>query len=203
VLVVVLGGAGALRAERIAHREKVRREGAFDDASFEREVDRIDDARAHLFEDDRAVVDEDLGLGAAAIDAERRTQASALDAELPGVIVEANDALAAHGPGELAQGACEIPEHARGVTLRDARGDVRSLDEEVEDLVRTLPYRAQRHRHRHGDRRVHLGPRVVRRSSAMRAIVGGIVHCFRFDEDLEASHSFSGRAPSARTSAEP
>ena len=101
-----------------------------------RRVERIDDARAHLLEHDRTVVDEHGRLGAAAVDAERRGVREALDAELPRVLVEAHDALAAGDPDEVGERPREIAQHARRVTLRDARGDVRAVNEEVEDLVR-------------------------------------------------------------------
>ena len=101
-----------------------------------RGVESIDDARAHLLEDDRAIVDEDGRLVAAAVDAERRGVREALDAELPRVLVEAHDALAASDADEVGERPREIAQHARRVTLRDARSDVRTMDEEVEDLVR-------------------------------------------------------------------
>ena len=99
-------------------------------------VEGVDDARAHLLEDDRAVVDEHGGLVAAAVDAQRRGVAEALDAELPRVLVEAHDALAAGDADEVGERAREIAQDARRVRLRDARSDVRTMNEQVEDLVR-------------------------------------------------------------------
>ena len=114
---------------------ELEREGRARGVAGNGRVESVDDARAHLLEDDRAIVDEDRGLVATAVDAERRRIREALDTELPGVLVEAHDALAAGDADEVSEGPREIAKDARRVPLRDARGDVRSVDEEVEDLV--------------------------------------------------------------------
>ena len=176
-VVVEVLGSRLLADERAADLDQLAGDGHARGVGVagEGRVDRVDDARAHLREDDRAIVDEHRGLAAAAVDAQGRARAHALDAELPGVVVEAHDPLATGRRDELGEREREVAEDARGMALGDPRGDVRALDEEVEHLARSRAHAGARGRRRFTNRLHLIGPR----HGAVR---------LGFDEDLEAAH---------------
>ena len=71
-----------------------------------------------------------------AVDAQRGEGAEALDAQLPGIIVEADDRLPPRPRRQIGERRCEIAEDARRVTIGNSRGDVGAVEEDVEHLAR-------------------------------------------------------------------
>ncbi len=137
-------------------REGGRRAGAREDG-----LDGLERAGSDLGERHDAVVDGDDRVGAAAVDAHGGRAPPPLDAELPGVVVEADDALAAGARGQLVQRSAKVAQDAadarrgrRGLSLAgamgggDERGDVGTADEDVEHLARSLPRDARLRRPR-------------------------------------------------------
>ena len=147
-------------------------------AARERRADRFARAVHDLREHHRAIVDRDARVLAAVVDAEHRTRADALDGELPCVVVEAHERLAARGARQLGEREPEVAQDARGVALRDARGHVGPFDEDVEDLADAARAGAAMH--------------------AGRGQLGGVVGAEgggggRTDEDLEGTHLWGAR----------
>jgi hypothetical protein len=186
-LAAEVGLRGASALEHPPHLGELERHRRARRVASNGRVEGVHDAGAHLLEDDRAVVDEDRGLRAAAIDAQRRGVGEALDAELPRVLVEAHDALSAGDADEVGEGPREVAQHARRMTLRDTGGDVCPVDEEVEDLVG--PHAGARR----GRTAIGALPAARLRTggdgSPRSARVIGQLGKLWLDEDFEASHS--------------
>ncbi len=80
----------------------------------------------------------DARLRAGAVHAQASGRPEALDAELPGLVVEAHRRLAARASRQLDEGERQVAQDERAVRLVDARrgGDVAAIDEDVEQLAR-------------------------------------------------------------------
>ena len=72
---------------------------------------------------------------AGAVHAETRRAPEALDTKLPWLVVEADGRLSAGTASEINDRDREVSQHEGTVRLADARGDVRPVDEYVEDLA--------------------------------------------------------------------
>ena len=101
--------------------------------------DRAARALDDLTEGDRSVQHRHLRLASGAIDAEGRGGAEPLDAQLPGVIVEADDRFAARPARQLDERGREIAQDASGLPIGHARRDVGAVEEDVEHLARGQP----------------------------------------------------------------
>ena len=88
-----------------------------------------------LVEGHDAIMDGDERIGAGAVDAQAGARAEALDADLPGLVIEAHGGLAARAARQVDDGERQVAQDEGAVRLADARGDVRAVDEDVEQLA--------------------------------------------------------------------
>jgi hypothetical protein len=100
-------------------------------------------AHANVVEAHAPVVDRDGGHAAAAKHAQPGVMPVALEHELPWVVVEPHRALAAALARELGDRVGEVAQHAAGLRVGHARGHVRAVEEDVEDVLHDRRRRAE------------------------------------------------------------